>query len=208
MERDIRLLQEFLLRSSEPYLTLCAADSRPEKDQFQLALSACLRRHLLRHPRLAHSLIKVLRAAVRSTALFHHLQRLPHFAEVDHFRIPPAYRIEGCFLHAMNALMEFSEAVSPEQSLAKLQEVRRGLGADVDEYYKDGVQRKMDTETQLEILKFMVAKLKTFLSEIYAQLKYLEVIYGEDDMAYKYDDASYLYAQLSLAIHALAADTA
>jgi hypothetical protein len=53
---------------------------------------------------------------------------------------------------------------------------------------------------QIEIIKFILAKLKSFLCEIYAQLKFLEVVFGESDMAFKYDDSSYMYAQISIAL--------
>ena len=49
-------------------------------------------------------------------------------------------------------------------------------------------------------------KLKPFLWEIYAQLKYLEVVYGEHDINYKYDDASYMYAQVTISLEQLAID--
>jgi len=57
----------------------------------------------------------------------------------------------------------------------------------------------MNAECQLEILKFILCKLKTFLPEIYAQLKYLEVVLGETEMSFLYDDSSYMYAQLLVA---------
>lgn len=56
---------------------------------------------------------------------------------------------------------------------------------------------------QIEIIKFILAKLKSFLCEIYAQLKFLEVVFGESDMSFKYDDSSYMYAQISIALEAL-----
>lgn len=55
-------------------------------------------------------------------------------------------------------------------------------------------------------MKFLVGKLKAFLVEIFAQLKYLEVVCGEGDMSYKFDDSSYMYAQLSVAFEALELD--
>jgi hypothetical protein len=55
-------------------------------------------------------------------------------------------------------------------------------------------------------MKFVVAKLKSFIGEIYAQLKYLEVVCGEQDMSYRYDDSSYMYAQLSVTFEALEQD--
>jgi hypothetical protein len=58
----------------------------------------------------------------------------------------------------------------------------------------------------LEVLKFMLCKLKTFLPEIYGQLMYLEVVLGEDDMCIRYDDSSYMYAQLVVACKSLELD--
>jgi hypothetical protein len=48
-----------------------------------------------------------------------------------------------------------------------------------------------------------VCKLKGWIPEIYAQLKSLEIVYGDEEIAYKYDDASYIYAQLITVFDAL-----
>jgi len=52
----------------------------------------------------------------------------------------------------------------------------------------------------------MLCKLKSFLPEIYGQLMYLEVVLGEDDMCVRYDDSSYMYAQLVVACKSLELD--
>jgi hypothetical protein len=39
--------------------------------------------------------------------------------------------------------------------------------------------------------------------DIFGQLKFLEVVYGDEEIAYKYDDASYIYAQLITVMDAL-----
>ena len=59
---------------------------------------------------------------------------------------------------------------------------------------------QITADLQLEIMKFVVVKVKTFICEIFAQLKYLEVVCGEQDMSYRFDDSSYMYAQLSVVI--------
>ena len=55
-------------------------------------------------------------------------------------------------------------------------------------------------------MKFVLVKVKSFVCEVYAQLKYLEVVCGEQDMSYRYDDSSYMYAQLSVVFEALEMD--
>ena len=62
---------------------------------------------------------------------------------------------------------------------------------------------QITADLQLEIMKFVVVKVKTFICEIFAQLKYLEVVCGEQDMSYRFDDSSYMYAQLSVVFEAL-----
>lgn len=68
------------------------------------------------------------------------------------------------------------------------------------------MNREICAEMQIQIIKFILAKLKPFLGEIFAQLKFLEVVYGESDMSFKYDDSSYMYAQISIALEALQLD--
>ena len=41
------------------------------------------------------------------------------------------------------------------------------------------------------------------MPDIFGQLKFLEVVYGDEEIAYKYDDASYIYAQLITVMDAL-----
>lgn len=41
------------------------------------------------------------------------------------------------------------------------------------------------------------------MPDVFAQLKFLEVVYGDEEIAYKYDDASYIYAQLITVMDAL-----
>ena len=56
---------------------------------------------------------------------------------------------------------------------------------------------------QLEIFKFLLSKLKHSVSDVFAQLKYLELIYGEEEMAFQYEDASFMHAQLMIAFEAI-----
>jgi hypothetical protein len=47
--------------------------------------------------------------ACRKTNLLHTLTlKLPDFANVSDFDIPDTYKIDGCYLHSMTALMEFA----------------------------------------------------------------------------------------------------
>lgn len=74
---------------------------------------------------------------------------------------------------------------------------------DLDEYYrlKEGDTRELEVcaEVQLEIIRFIEAKLKGWSCEIYGQLKFLELIYGDDEIGFRFEEASFMYAQLSMA---------
>ena len=39
-------------------------------------------------------------------------------------------------------------------------------------------------------------KLKDWVSEIFAELKYLEVLFG-DEMSYRFEEASYMFSQIT-----------
>ena len=87
--------------------------------------------------------------------------------------------------------------------MTKLGELRKNILKDLDDYYaaQTGESKELEVcaEVQIEIIRFILAKLKGWACEVYAQLKFLEVIYGEDEIAYKFEEASFLYAQLSMA---------
>jgi hypothetical protein len=88
----------------------------------------------------------------------------------------------------------------------KLKEFRRAIAEDVDHYYESMSQikeREINAEVQIEIVRFVLCKLKGWVGDIFGQLKFLEVVYGDEEIAYKYDDASYIYAQLITVIDAL-----
>lgn len=86
--------------------------------------------------------------------------------------------------------------------MEKLIEFRSNILKDIDEYYlnKMGQSQELEVsaEIQIEIIRFIVGKLKGWVCELYGQLKYLELMYGEDEIAYKYQQASFMYTQLSL----------
>ena len=42
------------------------------------------------------------------------------FVEVSNFNIPEDFRIDGCYVQSMNALMEFAECIKADESLEKL----------------------------------------------------------------------------------------
>lgn len=138
------------------------------------------------------------------------VKKVPDFASINDFQFQESFKIEGWYVNTMNSLMQFAEACSSVSSLEKLTEIRKSLGKDIEHYYtgqKNAPNHlEMDVETQLEIIKFCCCKLKSFLVEIYSQLRYLQVVYGEQDMSFKYDDSSYMYAQISMAIQALQMD--
>jgi hypothetical protein len=47
--------------------------------------------------------------AVRKTKLMFKLtEQLPGFVKIENFAIKKIYKINGCYLHLMNALMEFA----------------------------------------------------------------------------------------------------
>jgi hypothetical protein len=64
-------------------------------------------------------------------------------------------------------------------------------------------QLQVNAEVQIEIIRFIVAKLKICACDIFVQLKYLEVIYGDEEIAYRYGEVSFIYTQLILVFHIL-----
>lgn len=61
--------------------------------------------------------------------------KVPDFVEVTNFDIKDLYRIDGCYIQSMNALMEFAESPNSKFTLKKLKEFRYCLSKDVDDYY-------------------------------------------------------------------------
>jgi hypothetical protein len=39
-----------------------------------------------------------------------------------------------------------------------------------------------------------------FCADIFSQLKFMEVLYGEEEMSFHFDEASYIHSQLSVAM--------
>jgi hypothetical protein len=77
-----------------------------------------------------------MRMACRKTSLIKNLSvKVPDFVEINNFDIKDIYKIEGCYIQSMNALMEFAESLNSKHSLKKLKEFRNCLSKDVDDYY-------------------------------------------------------------------------
>ena len=68
--------------------------------------------------------------------------------------------------------------------MTKLIEFRKNILNDIDEYYlqKQGETRELElnAEIQIQIIRFIVGKLKDWGVEIYTQLKFLEYYYGDE----------------------------
>jgi hypothetical protein len=69
---------------------------------------------------------------------------------------------------------------------------------DIDEYDKNDEKNGLMemSEIQLEILKFSLIKLQIFIGEILVELKLLEILYGEEETGYHFDETSFIYSQL------------
>ena len=81
-----------------------------------------------------------------------------------------------------------------------LKKFRNEIINDIEAYYQDAkTARNLTAEVQIEIVRFVLTKLRDWKVEIYAHLKFLEVIFGEDDISFKYEEASYMYTQLVVA---------
>ena len=59
---------------------------------------------------------------------------------------------------------------------------------------------------QIEIIRFCLAKLKNWAISVLASLKFLEFMYGDEEMGYKYEESSYMYTQLSMAFEIMGVD--
>lgn len=53
------------------------------------------------------------------------------------------------------------------------------------------------------MIRYVVCKLKNWACEVYGQLKFLEIVYGEEEIAYKYEEVSFMYSQLLMAFEIL-----
>lgn len=134
---DVKLLQEFIIKSSEPYITIFKTENQEEKIEFQLKMVAFLKQYIEKHEKINMVIRKIMRMASRKTGIVRKLIKdVPDFVEVNNFDIKDIYRIEGCYLHSMNALMEFAECTNSKLSLKKLKEFRSCLSKDVDDYYE------------------------------------------------------------------------
>ena len=83
---DLSLLQEFVVKSSEPYFTIFKSENNEEKEMFQVKLIAFIRQYVEKHEKINISIRKIMRAACRKSALIKLLnKKLPDFAEIADF---------------------------------------------------------------------------------------------------------------------------
>lgn len=83
---DLSLLQEFIVKSSEPYLSIFKSENSEEKEVFQIKLIAFIRQYVEKHEKINVSVRKIMRVACRKSKIIRLLaEKLPDFAEVDQF---------------------------------------------------------------------------------------------------------------------------
>jgi hypothetical protein len=82
---------------------------------------AFLKQYIEKHEKINIVIRKIMRIASRKTDIVRKLcNNVPDFVEVNDFDIKNIYRIDGCYIQSMNAMMEFAEALNSKVSLKKL----------------------------------------------------------------------------------------
>lgn len=95
-----------------------------------------LKQYIEKHDKINIVIRKIMRMACRKAPLMRKLcLKVPDFVEVNDFDIKDIYKIDGCYIQSMNALMEFAESLNSKLSLKKLKEFRSCMSKDVDDYY-------------------------------------------------------------------------
>lgn len=130
---------------------------------------AFLKQYIEKHEKINSVIRKIMRIASRKTDIVRQLcLKVPDFAQVGNFDIKEIYKIDGCYIQSMNVMMEFAEATTSKSTLRKLKDFRKCLSRDVDYFYanrQDAPQhRQICSQMQIQIIKFILAKLKSFLS--------------------------------------------
>jgi hypothetical protein len=129
---DLSLLQELIVKGSEPYLNIFKSKNSEEKEMFQFKLIAFIRHYVEKNEKINISIRRIMRAACKKTALIRQLKlKLPDFAVISDFEVPEAYQIDGCYVHSMSTLMEFAETTNSLAALEKLKDFRVCLGKDL-----------------------------------------------------------------------------
>lgn len=73
------------------------------------------------HEKINSAVRKLMRHYSRKNQRIVKIQKnIPDFVEIANFNIPNDFKIDGCYVQSMNALMEFSETQSPADTLDKL----------------------------------------------------------------------------------------
>lgn len=62
---------------------------------------------------------------------------------------------------------------------------------------------EVSSAVQLEILKFCLVKLRIFAGEILSGMSLVSALQGEAEMAFHFDEASYIHSQLTIAFAAV-----
>lgn len=95
-----------------------------------------IKQYIEKHEKLNSVIRKIMRMASKKTVIIKKLTKnIPDFVVINDFDISDAFKIDGCYIQSMNALMEFCEAQNSSVSLDKLSEFRNCLVKDIDEYY-------------------------------------------------------------------------
>jgi hypothetical protein len=204
---DFKLIENFYKMTSVPIVDLFNLSDQREKQRLTEEVNSFMVNYLRNNDRICLSVRKILRYHVKnSQELKQFTENCPQTAEIEKFGLPQKFQIEGCFIYTASEIINFSELSQGKACLSRLATVRDSIYKDIDEYYKNDEKNglmEVNSEVQLEILKFSLVKLQIFAGEILAELKLLEILYGEEEIGYHFDEASYIHSQLTIAFGAI-----
>ena len=70
--------------------------------------------YLHEHPKINNSIHKIMTYVTRNQLSSFFSLKIPDFVDPELFGIPKDFQIDGCYIRAMNSLMEFSTGSNPE----------------------------------------------------------------------------------------------
>lgn len=194
MRSDLVLFCTFLTDCSDIYRNWVVAFTRMRAEKVDNFMRKAAMNSVFYGPDNLHRLIMVAIGKVDRDRALGVAARIKDNVSVEKFSISPKLQIDGCFIQSLLLLSAIDRITNPKELLKFMERLKDQICNDIDyfhRFYETGENCTVDGDNLIGILCFLVCRMKAKLPEIYAQIAFLRVAFG-DDLTLSYESASYM----------------
>lgn len=194
MRSDLIFFCNFLTDCSDIYRNWVVAYTKIRADKVENFLKKAVMNSIFNGD---HNLHRLIMAAINKVHREKALEVASHIKDnisVEKFSITPKMQISGYFIQSLLLLSTIDRVTNPTRLLKFMEQLKDQICNDIDyfhRFYETDENCTVDGDNLIGILCFLICRMKAKLPEIYAQIAFLRVVYG-DEVTLSFESASYM----------------